>query len=195
MASNATAEKRLYLQRKGDGITAMSHDILIAYGSKYGSTREIAERIGGVLSRAGLPVVVQPVGEAGDPADYRAVVLGSAIYGSKWRDEAAAYLKQHAGALIDRDVWLFSSGPTGEGDPIRLMRGLGFPEGLQGVASIIHPHDITLFGGRIDVSRLNLVEKVKVWISKAPPGDFRDWDAIDAWAEGIAGALKQGAVT
>jgi len=26
---------------------------------------------------------------------------------------------------------------------------------------------------------------------KAPPGDFRDWDAITAWATAIAAALKE----
>jgi menaquinone-dependent protoporphyrinogen oxidase len=37
---------------------------------------------------------------------------------------------------------------------------------------------------------LNLAEKLVVKALKAPVGDFRDWDVIASWAEGIAAALK-----
>lgn len=169
----------------------MNHHVLVTYASKYGATKEIAERIGEVLSGAGLAVDLRPVGEADDPAGYDAVVLGSAVYGGNWRDEAAAYLNDNVAPLTNREVWLFSSGPTGEGEPSSLVHGWGFPEDLQGVASIIHPNDIVLFGGKLDMRKLNLIEKLMVRVMKAPPGDFRDWDAIERWAEGIAGALNE----
>ena len=38
---------------------------------------------------------------------------------------------------------------------------------------------------------MNLIERWMVKNVKAPLGDFRDWDAINAWASGIAGALQR----
>ena len=46
----------------------------MAYASQYGSTREIAEKIGEVLHQAGLPTDVFPVNEVRDLASYAAVV-------------------------------------------------------------------------------------------------------------------------
>jgi menaquinone-dependent protoporphyrinogen oxidase len=40
------------------------------------------------------------------------------------------------------------------------------------------------------MDKLNLAEKLIVKALKAPAGDFRDWEAITAWAAAIAAALK-----
>ena len=40
------------------------------------------------------------------------------------------------------------------------------------------------------MKKLNLAEKLIVKGIKAPTGDFRDWNAITAWAAAIADALK-----
>jgi menaquinone-dependent protoporphyrinogen oxidase len=118
------------------------------------------------------------------------VVLGSAVYAGQWRKEAAAFLETHEQALAKRPVWLFSSGPTGEGDPVQLMKGWRFPEALQPIADRIQPRDIAFFHGVLDTSKLSLPEKLIVKALKAPIGDFRDWEAITTWAEGIAAALQ-----
>jgi menaquinone-dependent protoporphyrinogen oxidase len=168
----------------------MNMNILVAYGTKYGATAEIAERIGRVLKDAGHKVDVLPVDRAGEAADYGAVVLGSAVYAGSWRKEAADFLMAQEQALADRPVWFFSSGPTGEGDPVELMKGWRFPEALKPVADRVQPRDMAFFHGAIQLDKINFGEKLIVKALKAPMGDFRGWQAIEAWAGDIAEALQ-----
>jgi menaquinone-dependent protoporphyrinogen oxidase len=167
----------------------MEHKVLVAYGTKYGSTAEIAERIGQVLQQAGLEVEIKPAEQVGSLVDYGAVVLGSAVYAGQWRKEAAEFLTGNEAALAERPLWLFSSGPTGEGDPVKLMDGWRFPEALQPVADRLKVRDIAFFGGALDTQKMNLAERLIVKSLKAPTGDFRNWDVIEAWAKAIAASL------
>lgn len=167
----------------------MSDKVLVAYGSKYGATAEIAGRIGEVLGVAGFTVDVLSADKARDISSYAAVVLGSAVYAGSWRKEAAQLLTKHAEALSERPVWLFSSGPTGAGDPVQLLNGWRLPDALRPVAERIGVRDIAVFHGVIDMQKLSLPERLIIKGIKAPAGDFRDWAAITAWAEGIARAL------
>lgn len=168
----------------------MQHRVLVAYATKYGATAEIAERIGTGLRDAGLDVHVTPADRAGDVTTYTAVVLGSAVYAGSWRKEAAEFLAEHELALATRPTWLFSSGPTGDGDPVELMKGWEFPEAQQPIADRLHPRDIRFFHGAIDLKKLNFAEKLLVKGIKAPVGDFRRWDDISAWAMEIAQVLQ-----
>jgi menaquinone-dependent protoporphyrinogen oxidase len=164
--------------------------VLVAYASKRGATAEIAEKIGRVLEQAGLTTDVQPADRVSDLTPYRAVVLGSAVYIGRWRKEAVRFLETNEAALAERAVWLFSSGPTGEGDPVELTQGWRFPKGQQPIADRIQPRDVVVFHGAIDKGDLNFIERFMIKNVKAPIGDFRDWDAITAWATSIADALK-----
>ena len=165
--------------------------VLVAYGTKYGATAEIAEKIGQVLDQEGLVAEVLSAERAGDLASYQAVVLGSAVYIGQWRKEAATFLEANAEQLAERPVWLSSSGPTGEGDPVLLGKGWAFPEGLQSIADGIQPRDTAVFSGVMDLDKASFLEKLIVKLIKTPVGDFRDWDAIAAWAQSIADALKE----
>lgn len=169
----------------------MEGKILVTYASKYGATAEIAERIGQELRAAGLHVDVLPVKQVADPAMYHAVVLGSAVYIGRWRKEAASFLKDHERALSERPVWLFSSGPSGAGDPADLLKGWRFPPALQPIADRIQPRDIAVFHGNVDRDRMSLIHKWMINKVKAPMGDFRNWDMIASWARGVAEALKE----
>jgi menaquinone-dependent protoporphyrinogen oxidase len=165
--------------------------VLVAYASKYGATAEIAEKIGQVLCEAGLDTDVLPADRVGDLTPYKAVVLGSAVYIGMWQKKAATFLKANEKALAERPVWLFSSGPAGEGDPVELTQGWRFPKSLQPVADRIGPRDIAVFHGNVDIEKVNFIEKAAIRNVKAPFGDFRDWEAIAAWATGIADVLKE----
>jgi len=165
--------------------------VLVVYATKYGATAEIAEKIGQVLGQAGLRTDVLPTDRVRDLHSYKAVVLGSAVYIGRWRKEATTFLKANEKVLAEQLVWLFSSGPTGEGDPVELTEGWHFPKALQPIADRILPRDIAVFHGAINMKKLNLIEKWMINKVKAPLGDFRDWDAITSWATAIADVLKE----
>jgi menaquinone-dependent protoporphyrinogen oxidase len=167
----------------------MDTQILVAYATKHGATAEIAEKIGQVLRQAGLSTDVLPAQRVDDLSPYQAVILGSAIYMGQWRKEAATFLGTNEKALTGRPVWLFSSGPTGEGDPIQLLKGWRLPKAQQPIADRIRPRDIAVFGGALDPKKMNLFEKWIIKNVKASLGDFRDWNAIDTWAKAISDAL------
>jgi menaquinone-dependent protoporphyrinogen oxidase len=167
----------------------MDIKVLVAYATKKGATAEIAEEIGRVLQQAGLLTDILPTDRVTDLTPYKAVVLGSAVYIGQWQKKAAAFLQANEEKLAELPVWLFSSGPTGKGDPVQLMNGWRFPKALQPIADRIHTRDIAVFHGVLDLKKLNLVEKWMIKNVKAPLGDFRDWEAINAWARAISDAL------
>jgi menaquinone-dependent protoporphyrinogen oxidase len=169
----------------------MDKKVLVTYATKYGSTADIAARIGQVLSEAGLQNEVLPVNNTANSNDYDAIVLGSAVYDGQWRKEVAAFLKSNEQVLTGKPIWLFSSGPTGEGDPVEFLQGWRYPASLQPVIEHIKPRDITVFHGNIDISRLNFIQKLSIKNVKAPIGDFRKWDDVNAWANSIADSLKK----
>jgi menaquinone-dependent protoporphyrinogen oxidase len=167
-------------------------NILVTYASKHNATAEIATAIGAVLRQSDtFHVDIRPVETVEDIAPYAAVVLGSAVYAGQWQSSAADFLKQHNQALARRPVWLFSSGPTGEGDPKTLVKGWTFPQALQPLADHIKPRDIAVFHGKLDPRDLNLLERGIVKMVHAPTGDFRDWTVIREWASSIVQTLLE----
>ncbi len=168
----------------------MPDKVLVAYASKHGATAEIAEKIGEVLARSGLEADVQPVKKVKDLAPYQAVILGSAVYIGMWRKDAVRFVKANQSALADRKVWIFSSGPTGEGDPVELLHGWRLPKKVEPIAEAIKPRDTAVFHGNVDLDTLSGMEKMMIGKVEAPTGDFRDWAMISAWAEGVAAELK-----
>ena len=168
----------------------MNNKVLVAYASKYGATKEIAEKIGWVLKDAGFTTEVLPADRVTDLAPYGAVILGSAVYIGGWRKQAAGFLKANEKALAEKMVWLFSSGPTGPGDPVELVKGWRFPKALQHSADRVKPNDIVLFQGAAFPEKLSAINRWMMRKVKAPLGDFRDWNAITVWAGKIAAKLK-----
>jgi menaquinone-dependent protoporphyrinogen oxidase len=169
----------------------MNTQVLVTYATRYGATAEIAEKIGQVLNQAGLHTDVLPADRVSNLSSYKAVILGSAVYMGGWRKEAAKFLKVNEKVLAEQLVWLFSSGPTGKGNPVELTEGWHFPKALQPIADRIQPRDIAVFHGAIHKQKLNFIEKWMINNVKAPLGDFRDWDAITSWATAIADVLKE----
>jgi len=164
--------------------------VLVVVASRHGATAEIASALASSLAecdpgrRGGIDAVAMPVEQRPDPAPFDAVLLGSAVYAGHWLENAREYAATHAEALRTRPVWLFSSGPIGE-PPFP-------PDEPYDVAPLVHligARGHTVFPGRLDTSRLTFGERAMVTAMRAPLGDFRDWDAVRAWATGIAGQI------
>jgi menaquinone-dependent protoporphyrinogen oxidase len=164
--------------------------LLIAYASKYGSTAEIAEVIGKELRKRAYNADVKPVDSVDSLDGYEGFVIGSALYAGGWMKPAAKFLRANKKLLAGYPVWLFSSGPTGQGDPNEIMDGWTFPEDLMPAVETINPKEIILFHGSIDLDKLNFAEKMVIKSVKATIGDFRDWLVIRGWARAIDLALK-----
>ncbi|TFH05641.1 MAG: flavodoxin [Spirochaetales bacterium] len=169
----------------------MGKSVLVAYASKYGATREIAERIASVLTRKGMGVTVADAGDAGNVADYDATVMGSAVYMGRTRKEARLFLSANADSLSRKPVWLFSSGPTDSKDDPGDLDGWHRPGAIAEVLTRIAPRERVVFGGAITTGKLRGFDK---WIlSKvgATMGDARNWTQIESWAEKIADDLAR----
>jgi len=164
----------------------MAKKILVAFASKYGSTSEIAERIGEVLTSGGHQAEVKEVNRINDLKDYDAVIIGSAVYIGKWRKDAVRFMKVHEPELKTMRVWIFSTGPTGKGDPEKLLEGWNLPENVKPIVNSIKAEDVIVFHGSLDMDKLNGLHRFMIKKVKAPVGDFRVWEDIDAWARGIA---------
>jgi len=172
--------------------------ILVVYASRHGATEGIAVRIADTLEGHGFEVTLRGAGEPDDVTEFDAFVIGSAAYMGHWDREVAAFARRHAAFLATRPVWLFSSGPVGRDrydakgrDQLETARPREFAE----LAASIQPREEKVFFGAYDPGRdggtlaERLVMKVPAIREAMPIGDFRDWPAIEAWANDIARAL------
>lgn len=159
--------------------------VLVAYASKHGATRGIAEHVAQTLRQLGRDADVLSVDAAGQVGAYDAVVVGSAVYYGSWMKEAVDFVRQNRTMLSERPVWLFSSGPLGA----QVNDSEEQPKEISGLRADIGARDHRVLFGALDPHTLSFPERMVVKAVRAPVGDFRDWDAIAAWAKDIAGAL------
>lgn len=186
------------------GLPENAMKVLVAYSSKYGSTKGIAEFIGEKLAQQGLQVDVREVDAVKDAGGYDAYVIGSALYMFHWMKEAKRFLSKNKGPLAKSPVWLFSSGPIGAKTTDAKGRDLlevSGPKELDELKALVKPRDHQVFFGALDGSRLTgitgftyrMARRSEAAKESMPEGDFRDWKKIEAWATQIAEALKAGA--
>ncbi|EPH46492.1 flavodoxin domain-containing protein [Streptomyces aurantiacus] len=163
----------------------MAGTVLVAYGSTYGSTAELARAVGAVLGGAGLATEVRAAGEVRDVSAYDAVVLGGALYAGRWQRDARRFARRHRRALSRRPLWLFSSGPL---DSSASQRDLPPSPSVRRVARRLDARGHVTFGGRLDERARGRIARMIVQSGKG--GDFRDFEAVSAWADGIASELN-----
>jgi menaquinone-dependent protoporphyrinogen oxidase len=173
--------------------------VLVAYASRHGATAGIAERIAAGLGKAGLDAEARSVSQYFDATPYDAFVIGGATYMAHVLKDVTAFVKTHEVLLSDRPVWLFSSGPLGTDrvdaqghDVLESTR----PKEFEKLSGLVHARGEQVFFGAWDPEAppVGVAEKLMKLMPAAkdalPAGDFRDWDAVDAWTAEIAAALK-----
>ena len=169
-------------------------NVVVVYASRYGSTKGIAEFIAERLREQGLEAEARSVESNPDPGRYGAVVLGSAVYLGRWMQSAAEFAERNRAALASRPVWLFSSGPLTLKEGVTVDDPDVVPRRSPRSREAIHPRDHRVFFGALDPGKLGFAQRAMRRLPAAravlPEGDFRDWDAIGAWADEIAAALQ-----
>jgi menaquinone-dependent protoporphyrinogen oxidase len=183
-------------------------NVQVVCASRHGGTAGIAERIAEVLRASGVDAVVADAADQPDPAGFDAYVIGSGVYMGSWLKEGIEFLDRSQSALAGKPVWLFSSGPlppsskSGE-ESDRLTSALGPEDGpgsggrkkIAALAGIIQPRDHRIFFGAFDpedpprAMAERLVRLVPGSKKILPTGDWREWEAIEAWAREIGQEL------
>ncbi|MEX0874104.1 MAG: flavodoxin domain-containing protein [Actinomycetota bacterium] len=161
----------------------MKKKILVAYATKAGATAEIAEAVADELRRAELDVDVRKVSDVKSIDEYRAVIVGSAVYFDRWRQEAVQFLRHFKRDLSSRPVWLFQDGPL-ESDFDESMRPL--PRRVMFLADRLGMMGSVTFGGRLEEGQGGPVARS---IAKTYAGDYRDFKDIQEWAAKVARIL------
>lgn len=154
--------------------------VLVAYATKNGSTREVAESIAATLRERGDDVDVLPAGQVRNPIAGRdLVVLGASIYSGRWHRDAHRFLKRHRGELLTIPVAVYGMGPR-EADEEAWRRSRGQLDRALAKRDWLTPAATALFGG-VDPPRRR----------GGPRRDQRDWEAIRGWANAIAGLASR----
>lgn len=172
----------------------MTGKILVTYASRAGSTAEVAEAIGKILSAGGAQVDVLPMQAVKGLSNYQAVVAGSAIRKSKWLPEAIQFIRAHQGILRHKSFAMFTVCITlamSNSDQYRSTVAAW----VSPVRSMVRPLSEGLFAGMLDFNRLpfnwdTLRLRATVALGIFPRGDHRDWKAIHAWAESLKPILR-----
>lgn len=171
----------------------MTPKILVTYASRTGFTAGVAESIGRILSESGLEVHLTMMKDVVDPAQYDAIVAGSAIQSSKWLPEAMDFLQANQEIIRMKPCAVFLVCMT-----LAMRNGEKYrpfvSDFLKPVRLTVSPVSEGLFAGGLDISKVpSFWDRVKFRISVLfgvwREGDHRDWDAINAWARDLIPVL------
>ena len=181
--------------------------VLIAYGSRWGSTEEIAGRLAGFLGEEGVEADLLDVKrDRGWPSleGYDGVIVGSGVKISKWMREPLQFLRRKADELKGKKVALFVSCMSMLTDPEYARTDL-----LENVAESagVEADLMEAFGPVIDMgpgSRMGFLDKkiaqtVMLGLSKEKGmefdadgrNDLRYWDRIREFARSFAESLRE----
>jgi menaquinone-dependent protoporphyrinogen oxidase len=148
----------------------------------------VAQAIGQALANNGATVDVRHINNVSDLSAYRAVVLGSAIRQGKWLPEAKKFVEAHQQALSRVPTAYFTVCMTLSEDTEENRRKAAAY--LEPVRQILKPVEEGFFAGKMDYGQLGFVERLMVErVVHVPQGDFRNWTAIQTWAQALPARL------
>ncbi len=157
---------------------------LVAYGSKRGGTRGLAEMVGQALREEGFTVDVLPAGAVPGVDGYDAVIVGGALYAFRWHRAARRFVKRHAARLRQRPVYFFSSGPL---DDSASCKEIPPVKGVQKLMRRVDAKGHVTFGGRLSPDAKGFPASA---MAKKQAGDWRDQGQVRSWVGSIAPALR-----
>jgi menaquinone-dependent protoporphyrinogen oxidase len=164
--------------------------ILIAYASLYGSSGGVAEAIGKELCSKGAKADVSLMKNVKNLNSYQGAVVGSAIYRGKWMPETVNFVKANAEWLSQIPVAYFMVCMTmREPSEENRRKALAYLDPVLQTIPQVKPVDIEPFAGAMHYSNLSWLNKTIMTSKGSPEGDFRNWEAIRAWAKGLSSSI------
>jgi len=149
--------------------------VLVAYDTKNGSTRDVAQAIGLRLREYNCSVDIQPAKDVHNLREFDRLIVGAPIYSGRWLSGAHRILKKVSKLGTEKSpaVAIFALGPREVKGPENWIKPKAqFDHALDKHPSVL-PVSKALFGG---------ADPPK----KSPRRDIRDWEAIRSWADELA---------
>jgi Flavodoxin len=169
--------------------------ILVAYSTWAGATHQVADEIARQLRTHDVEVEAASVGDVKDISTYQAIITGSSIHAGQTNGAFNRFLRKFKKQLSAMPVGVFAvCANMSEENPRARKETLGWLNKTLEKFPSIKPVSIGLFAGAVitegeDFQKLNfmfrkVVASMKDTLSKDHgKSDFRDWDAIRAWAD------------
>lgn len=173
--------------------------VLVGYATVHGSTEEIAQRIGKVLTQRGYNVTVANVKTLTHVDEFDAFVLGTAIEAGTWLPEFKAFFKAFDNQMMGKPIYVWVS-------CIRVMEEYGMSHVMDFymVPELLAKQNVrsrTAFAGKLDLETVDWNERWSLaarYDGHAWPtnfdGDFRDWVKIEDFATSTANDLQAMAI-
>ena len=151
--------------------------VLIAYSSKYGSTRDCANKLAAKLDCATEVIDVNK--SKPDPRVYDAVIIGGPVYMGKLNKATASYCETYQDLLLGKPLGLFICHMDRDKDTDLQIASL-YPEKL-----LAHSTVSKSFGGAYMVSNMNFFYKAIIRKAAGVTQDKRDifHDQIESFAD------------
>jgi menaquinone-dependent protoporphyrinogen oxidase len=167
--------------RRDDAIMSQLPTVLVAYASKHGSTREVADAVAIRLRERRWEVDLEPAADVTAVDGYAGVVLGAALYMGRPLADARRFLERHHADLASIPLAVFAMGPlkNEEDDLAGSRKQIDRALGRYGLS----PDAEAVFGGVLDPAEHRFP------FNHMPAGDARDWDAIHAFADRVHAAF------
>ncbi len=188
----------------------MQKNVLIVYGSRFGCTEEVSQKIAEILQTEGITTQVVDLQKTRErewpsPEEFDGVLIGSGIKIMKWTKEPRNFLEKHGKEFSGREnvLGLFVCCLSAVTDKEHARK-----EYLEKIMEKIGvTADICdAFGGVLDFSessRMGFLNKkmlktaakgmqkdMGLEIDENGKNDFRDWDQIQDFAERFAVLMK-----
>ncbi|MBW6473508.1 MAG: flavodoxin domain-containing protein [Anaerolineaceae bacterium] len=172
----------------------MSEPVLIVYATRYGSTKEVAEKIGQIFIQSGIDVDVLACKKVDTLEQYQLIVIGAPYYIGSMLKEAKKFLIKNQNILSRKQVAFFALGPIGSTEKELTETQNQLDHELKQFPWF-NPISTVMFGGKYEPDKLHFLDKF-LTVPPASPlhnlaaNDARNWDEIKAWAENLSSSLQ-----
>ncbi len=176
----------------------MIRNALICFGTRYGSTAEVADFMASILND--YEVITKAVNLTkehldGPLSDYDLVIIGSGIQAGQWTKEPIQFIEKNLDSLAEIKTAIFVVCGFAASESKCEFAQREFLDKIAAKYPELKCVSTGLFGGVFDFKKYNRIVRAlvkRIVKSQMPSGeevperiDYRDWDKIREWTVGL----------
>ncbi|MFN8486190.1 MAG: flavodoxin domain-containing protein [Caldilineaceae bacterium] len=167
----------------------MRASILVTYATNSSPTQEVAKAVAETFLGKGLATDLQAMTNVRTLVGYHAVVLGAPLVMGRWHKDARHFLSRHRTQLAERRVAIFALGPVQD---VAKEWQAAQDQLHQELAQFpwLRPMAVEIFGNKSEPIKPHFPLSLMTITRQTPTSDIRDWMAIQAWANQLAGRFQ-----